>query len=77
MNRPSRTSGGSREGRATAPRTDGQSPGGYFVAYRFTDEVHRFCRPRLGPARVEVELLNIPPLRVFQWKKGSRPVFRT
>jgi len=47
------------------------APGGRFVAYQFSDEVHRFCRPHLGPARVEVELLNIPPLRVFQWQKGG------
>jgi phospholipid N-methyltransferase len=47
------------------------APGGRFVAYQFTDEVRRFCRPRLGPPRVEVELLNIPPLRVFQWQKDG------
>jgi phospholipid N-methyltransferase len=50
---------------------DALAPGGRFVAYQFTDEVHRFCRPRLGPARIELELLNIPPLRVFQWQKNG------
>jgi len=46
------------------------APGGRFVAYQVRDQVHRLCRPYLGPARVEVELLNIPPLRVFQWEKN-------
>lgn len=45
--------------------------GGRFVAYQVRDHVHRLCRPYLGPARVEVELLNIPPLRVFQWEKNG------
>jgi phosphatidylethanolamine/phosphatidyl-N-methylethanolamine N-methyltransferase len=47
--------------------------GGRFVAYQVRDHVHRLCRPYLGPARVEVELLNIPPLRVFQWEKNGVP----
>jgi phospholipid N-methyltransferase len=46
-------------------------PGGRFVAYQVRDHVHRLCRPYLGPARVEVELLNVPPLRVFQWEKNG------
>jgi phospholipid N-methyltransferase len=46
-------------------------PGGRFVAYQVRDHVHRLCRPYLGPARVEVELLNVPPLRVFQWQKNG------
>ena len=45
--------------------------GGRFVAYQVRDHVHRLCRPYLGPARVEVELLNIPPQRVFQWEKNG------
>lgn len=51
--------------------------GGRFVAYQVRDHVHRLCRPYLGPARVEVELLNIPPLRVFQWEKNgvARPAY--
>jgi len=48
--------------------------GGRFVAYQVRDHVHRLCRPYLGPARVEVELLNIPPLRVFQWEKNGVPL---
>jgi len=50
------------------------APGGRFVAYQFSHQVHRFCRPHLGKARVELELLNIPPVRVYQWKKdGASP----
>lgn len=45
--------------------------GGRFVAYQVRDHVHRLCRPYLGPARVEVELLNVPPLRVFVWEKNG------
>ena len=44
-------------------------PGGRFVAYQLRDHVHRLCRPYLGPARIEVELLNVPPMRVFVWEK--------
>jgi phospholipid N-methyltransferase len=47
------------------------APGGRFVAYQVRDRVHRLCRPYLGRARVEFELLNIPPLRVFQWEKRA------
>ena len=47
------------------------APGGRFVAYQVRDQVDRLCRAYLGPARVEVELLNIPPLRVFQWQKNG------
>jgi phospholipid N-methyltransferase len=47
-------------------------PGGRFVAYQVRDHVHQLCRPYLGPARVEVELLNVPPLRLFVWEKNGK-----
>ena len=47
------------------------APGGRFVAYQVRDEVDRLGRSYFGPARVEVELLNIPPVRVFQWQKNG------
>jgi phosphatidylethanolamine/phosphatidyl-N-methylethanolamine N-methyltransferase len=50
------------------------APGGHFVAYQVRDRVHGLCRPYLGPARVEIELLNIPPVRVFQWQKNGKPL---
>jgi phospholipid N-methyltransferase len=46
-------------------------PGGRFVAYQVSRRVDRLSRPLLGPARVEVELLNIPPLRVYRWDKAA------
>jgi phosphatidylethanolamine/phosphatidyl-N-methylethanolamine N-methyltransferase len=46
-------------------------PGGRFVAYQFTDRVADYARPLLGPPRVQHELLNVPPLRVFTWSKDA------
>ena len=44
--------------------------GGRFVAYQVSKRVACLCRPILGPGRVEVELVNIPPLRVYRWQKS-------
>jgi len=46
-------------------------PGGRFVAYQLHKRVESLCRPFLGPARVAVELRNIPPLRVYCWEKEA------
>ena len=45
------------------------APGGRFVAYQVSRRVASLCRPFLGPAQVEVELLSIPPHRVYRWEK--------
>lgn len=45
--------------------------GGRFVAYQVSKHVEDLSRPLLGPARVEMELLNIPPLRVYRWEKHT------
>jgi phospholipid N-methyltransferase len=45
-------------------------PGGRFVAYQVSKQVEDLSRPILGPAHVEVELFNIPPLRLYRWTKG-------
>ncbi len=45
--------------------------GGRFVAYQVRDRVHDVARPFFGRARVEVELRNIPPMRIFSWRKGE------
>jgi phospholipid N-methyltransferase len=45
--------------------------GGRFVAYQVRDRVHDVARPYFGRARVEVELRNIPPMRIFSWRKGE------
>ncbi|MDG4548935.1 MAG: methyltransferase type 12 [Candidatus Contendobacter sp.] len=46
--------------------------GGRFVAYQVSRHVENLSRPLLGPARVEMELLNIPPLRIYRWEKRAR-----
>jgi phospholipid N-methyltransferase len=43
--------------------------GGRFVAYQLSSQVDDLSRPLLGPARVEVELFNIPPVRLYRWDK--------
>jgi phosphatidylethanolamine/phosphatidyl-N-methylethanolamine N-methyltransferase len=47
------------------------APGGRFVAYQVSARVDSLCRPFLGLARVNVELLNIPPVRVYRWEKNG------
>jgi phosphatidylethanolamine/phosphatidyl-N-methylethanolamine N-methyltransferase len=46
------------------------APGGRFVAYQVSNRVACLCRPILGPGQMEVELLNIPPVRVYKWEKN-------
>jgi phosphatidylethanolamine/phosphatidyl-N-methylethanolamine N-methyltransferase len=45
------------------------APGGRFVAYQFTDKVDQLARPVLGPPDIERELYNLPPMRVYTWRK--------
>jgi len=47
------------------------APGGRFVAYQLHKRVESLCNPLLGPAEVEVELRNIPPLRIYRWQKQA------
>ena len=47
------------------------APSGRFVAYQVSKRVATLCRPVLGPERMMLELLNIPPMRVYQWEKQS------
>jgi phospholipid N-methyltransferase len=46
-------------------------PGGRFVAYQFTDWVARYLEPHLGTPNVAFEPLNVPPVRVFGWRKPA------
>lgn len=46
-------------------------PGGRFVAYQISKQVEEMSCPLFGPAHVVVELLNIPPLRLYRWEKQS------
>jgi len=45
------------------------APGGRFVAYQFTDRVAAYTRPVMGKPAVEHEMRNVPPVRVFTWRK--------
>lgn len=47
------------------------APGGRFVAYQVRNRVETLGRPILGSARVDLELLNLPPVRLFQWEKNA------
>lgn len=43
------------------------APGGRFVAYQFRDVVHTLGKQVFGAASVQLELLNVPPMRVYRW----------
>lgn len=44
-------------------------PGGHFVAYQVRDRVALLGRKLLGRPEVELELLNVPPMRIYHWRK--------
>lgn len=46
-------------------------PGGRFVAYQFRDRVHTLGKRVFGPASIQLELLNMPPMRVYRWDMPS------
>jgi len=48
---------------------DSLAPGGRFVAYQFRDRVALLGRELLGDPQVEVEFLNVPPMRFYRWDK--------
>ena len=48
------------------------APGGRFVAYQVSKRVCTLCRPLAGPGKMEVQILNIPPQRVYSWQKNGR-----
>ena len=45
-----------------------------FVAYQVRDRVHTLGREVFGRARVQTELLNVPPMRIYRWEKHATPV---
>lgn len=47
------------------------APGGRFVAYQFRDVVHTLGKQVFGPASTQLELLNMPPMRVYRWDISS------
>jgi phosphatidylethanolamine/phosphatidyl-N-methylethanolamine N-methyltransferase len=50
---------------------DALDPGGAFVAYQVRDRVHTLGREVFGRARVQTELLNVPPMRIYRWEKHA------
>ncbi|NPA94731.1 MAG: methyltransferase type 12 [Thermodesulfobacteria bacterium] len=50
---------------------DALAPGGRFVAYQLSKKVISLCTPVMGQEKVEMEFLNIPPMRVCCWEKGN------
>lgn len=44
-------------------------PGGKFVAYQFRDRVAELGREVFGEPDIEMEPLNVPPTRIFTWRK--------
>jgi phospholipid N-methyltransferase len=49
------------------------APGGRFVAYQVRGRVEALARHLMGTPQVEYELLNVPPLRVYCWRKPVAP----
>lgn len=45
-------------------------PGKSFVAYQLRDRVAELATPVFGKPRVSLELINIPPMRVYKWTVG-------
>ncbi|MCC7082160.1 MAG: methyltransferase domain-containing protein [Burkholderiales bacterium] len=45
------------------------APGGRFVAYQVRDRVAVLGRDFFGDAEADIELLNVPPVRVWCWRK--------
>lgn len=47
---------------------DNLAPGGRFVAYQFRGAVGRLGEEVMGKPDVELEVLNIPPMRFYTWQ---------
>jgi phosphatidylethanolamine/phosphatidyl-N-methylethanolamine N-methyltransferase len=56
--------------RILASVAEALAPGGRFVAYQVSGQVARLALPVLGPARRQVEFLNIPPVRLYRWDRA-------
>ncbi len=52
---------------------DTLAPAGRFVAYQVSAQVARLARPVLGIPRRQIELRNIPPMRVYRWDRAAVP----
>ncbi|MGA8258945.1 MAG: rRNA adenine N-6-methyltransferase family protein [Arenicellales bacterium] len=47
-------------------------PGKTFVAYQLRDRVAELATPVFGKPEVSLELINIPPMRVYKWTVGRK-----
>jgi phosphatidylethanolamine/phosphatidyl-N-methylethanolamine N-methyltransferase len=47
------------------------APGGRFVAYQVRDRVAVLGRDFFGDAESDIELLNVPPIRIWCWRKRA------
>jgi len=45
--------------------------GGLFVAYQVRDRVESLGREVFGRARVQTEIRNLPPMRIYRWQKTA------
>src|SRR3546814_9353635 len=50
---------------------DSLTPGGRFVAYQVRDRVEDLGRCVFGDAQVQTVMLNVPPMRVYRWRKPA------
>ncbi|TFG93288.1 MAG: methyltransferase type 12 [Myxococcales bacterium] len=50
---------------------DSLAPGGVFVAYQVRDRVEDLGRYVFGDAQVQTVMLNVPPMRVYRWRKSA------
>ena len=50
---------------------DSLHDGGLFVAYQVRDRVNNLGKEVFGRARVQTEIRNIPPMRVYRWEKSA------
>jgi phospholipid N-methyltransferase len=46
-------------------------PGGSFLAYQFRSDVARLAREVMGRPRMQFELRNVPPIRIYTWRKPA------
>jgi phospholipid N-methyltransferase len=46
-------------------------PGGVFLAYQVRDRVETLGSRVFGPAQKEIEILNVPPMRLYRWVKKA------
>jgi phospholipid N-methyltransferase len=50
----------------------GLATNGRFVAYQFRSHVRRFAEPIFGPGETHPGFWNLPPMRIYVWKKERR-----